>query len=1336
MTAVLSWRRVLTTGSAVAVLVLVLGGAAELVLIGRTDAVARARAERAIQAHVDSVDASLTSVARRLAERLDVRAGITGDLEEALLFLRVEAEAQSVPDLSITIYDARGVPRAWSGRPAEHGRDRVQAGPAGFAETDQAGLRLVHVEPIVDPGDAVSGGRARRLGSVVTERVLSPAALDLEPDRRFGLETAVGRATVRAVEAGTRTDTDTDPDRITVIGSDGRPLIDAAIGLEEIAKTRARLRARVWAFCFVVLAITTLSVGGLALARRTRTNHIRTFALLALVALAGRAWLWLASTPGLFELSLLSPQAYRSVGWPWLTRTPVDLLLTAMLVAVLVVLLADTINRRRWTTRGGGPSSPSAVVLWQIAAVPLVAMLLAGQHLVLRDTVAGTTVDLMHTALQPFDTARVSLLLALVLTSAATVWAVGLVFGASFARWPVGLRQRAAWLVAPFGMVLAVLAIVARWLPLLPLWPALLTTALGLLLALRWRRAVTWFRHADPLARVLATLCAILLPALPLYVALVELTDDAKRRLLESSYAVQVAEHIQDLQAQLTRTQEQIDDVVPDLLEVTAVAGGTAGGALDTDRAFNIWQRTALAESRLTSSVELYGADGALISRFALNIPEDVVTASGWTGTGCAWEVFGQAVPFGAEERRMLHAERGLCDVDPDGTVSPAGAVVVVAQVDYESLPFISSPNPYVELFEGGAAPLLPGAPGHDVELVIYGWGLHPTFVSNRTGWAIDEALFQRIYVGDGSGELNASRTPFWERLAKGSTFHKDSRLYDVLITNDRAGIYALGYPIHTPFDHVLHLSEIAILVIAAFALVLVVVMVSSLVFPMLRRHLAFRARFALKLQLWFLGVATAPVLVVAGLIQGYFGGQLRADVEAGAARTAAIAQSVIVASVPRAIDGLSTPFTDDALVQISQVIGQDVNIFDGPQLVATSERDLYASGLLPTRTPDMVYRAIALEQRPSFVGEDAIGSLRYQLAAVPVRAGGRDVILTVPLASRQQEIESQIDELNRRVWGSALFFAAVVGFIGWAIARRIADPVKRLTRATSRVARGEFHAPMSARRAEVLEERVADRSADELEVLESDFNKMAIELDAQRRQLERTHRLEAWSEMARQVAHEIKNPLTPVQLSAEHLLRVHADRGSPLSPVLQGCVDSILKQVRILRQIASEFSSYASSPVADLVPTALDALIEEVIGPYRPGLEGRIRVAVEVPTDLPMLRLDRRLMQRTLTNLIENALHAMPGDGALSISVVRHPAQLELAVTDTGIGVEPDVLARIFEPYFSTRVTGTGLGMAIAKRNVELNGGTIAVASERGQGTTVTIALPFAAVTGETDRV
>ena len=1322
MTAVLIWRRVLVTGGVAAVLVLVLGGAAELVRFGRTNAVARDRAEQEIRAQVDRIDASLRQVAQALAGHAEVRAGMTGDrpaVRRLFEIVQVTAELRSDPDLSITIYDARGTPRAWSGRPAEYGRIRVQAGAAGFSVAGPVGLRLVHVEPIVDPGDAV-GGTERRLGSVVTERVLSPAAPDLDPNRGFVIDTVVGRATVRAVEAGARWDPD--PGHFTVAGPDGRALIDAVMRLEEIARTRARWRARVVALFLVVLAVTTFSVLGLALARRERTRRTRAFVLLALVACAGRAWLWLASTPELFELSLLSPDAYRSVRWPWLIRTPVDLLLTAVLAAVLVVLLADSAHRRRWsarTGRRGGPDSPTRVMIWQITAATLVALLLAGQHLVLRDTVAGAAVDLLHTALQPFDTARVSLLLALVIISAATVWAVGLVFGASFAGWPAPLRERSVWRVAPYGMVPAVVAIVAGW---APLWPSLLTTALGLVLALRWRWAVSWFRHADPLARVLATLCAILLPALPLYVALVELTDDAKRQLLETSYAVQAAEHPQTLLGQLTRSRDQIDGV-RDLLALTASAGGSDGGAVDTDRAFSVWRRTALAAARLTSAVELYGADGALNSRFALNIPEDAVTASGWTGTGCEWEVFGEAVLVGAEERRMLHAERGLCVASSDGTRSPVGAVVVhVAQVDYESLPFISSRSPYVDLFEGGDASPLPGAPGHDVELVIYGWGLQPTFVSSRTGWAIDDALVQRIY---------ASRAPLWTRLAK------DATLYDVLITNNRAGIYALGYPIHTPFDHLLGLSEIAILVIAAFALVLVGVMVVGLVFPGLRRPLAFRAvraRFAIKLQLWFLGVATAPVIVVAGLIQGYVTDQLRANVEADAARTAAIAQSVIEASVPRPVDGqVITPFTDDALVQISQGVGQDLNIFDGPRLVATSERDLYSSGLLPTRTPDMVYRTITLEQLPSFVGDAAIGSLQYHLAAVPIRASGRDVILTVPLASRQQEIESQIDELNRRLWGSALVFAAVVGFIGWAIARSIADPVRRLTRATSRVARGEFHTPVSAPRGQVLQERVADQVADELEVLESDFNKMAIELDLQRRQLARTHRIEAWTEMARQVAHEIKNPLTPVQLSAEHLLRVHADRGSPLSPVLQECVDSILKQVRILRQIASEFSSFGSPPVADRVSTALDDLIEEVIGPYRPGLVGRISVAVELPTDLPTLRLDRVLMQRALTNIIENALHAMPDDGALSVRVVRHSTLLQVVMTDTGVGLEPDVLARIFEPYFSTKVTGTGLGMAIAKRNVELNGGSIVVTSEPGRGTTVVITLPIAASTDET---
>jgi nitrogen fixation/metabolism regulation signal transduction histidine kinase len=240
----------------------------------------------------------------------------------------------------------------------------------------------------------------------------------------------------------------------------------------------------------------------------------------------------------------------------------------------------------------------------------------------------------------------------------------------------------------------------------------------------------------------------------------------------------------------------------------------------------------------------------------------------------------------------------------------------------------------------------------------------------------------------------------------------------------------------------------------------------------------------------------------------------------------------------------------------------------------------------------------------------------------------------------------------------------------------------------------------------------------------------MAADLKRQRRELERTQRLEAWADMARQVAHDIKNPLTPIQLSAEHAQRVNIDRGRPLSPVLDDCVTAILSQVKLLRQISAEFSSFASSPTPRPETTSLAALIEEVVEPYRTGLANRIAIEVTARGGLPPLTIDRTLFARALTNVMENALHAMPGLGRLTI-VTRPESSpgdrqsVVVEVTDTGAGMDQDALNKIFEPYFSTKATGTGLGLTIAKRNIELNGGTISVVSQRGVGTTVTMTLP-----------
>ena len=177
---------------------------------------------------------------------------------------------------------------------------------------------------------------------------------------------------------------------------------------------------------------------------------------------------------------------------------------------------------------------------------------------------------------------------------------------------------------------------------------------------------------------------------------------------------------------------------------------------------------------------------------------------------------------------------------------------------------------------------------------------------------------------------------------------------------------------------------------------------------------------------------------------------------------------------------------------------------------------------------------------------------------------------------------------------------------------------------------------------------------------------------------------------------------------------------------MLDGCVTSILGQVRLLRQIAAEFSSFASSPTARRAPADPVQLVRDVVEPYRVGLEGRIALQNEVTAPLPAVVVDRTLVARALANIVENALHAMPGTGRIHLTSRVEDGAVAIRITDTGFGMDEEALARVFEPYFSTKTTGTGLGLPIARRNIELSGGTIAVESEKGRGTAVTIRLPL----------
>jgi signal transduction histidine kinase len=803
-------------------------------------------------------------------------------------------------------------------------------------------------------------------------------------------------------------------------------------------------------------------------------------------------------------------------------------------------------------------------------------------------------------------------------------------------------------------------------------------------------------RRASQAARLVVFFAALVVPAIAMYPSLFSYATAAKEHLIATTYAPQAISQRKNLKDRLDQTLDQID-ALPALADY--VAGPSTALAPTIEGAFSVWSKTALATYRLTSSVELYGEDGELFSRFAL-LPE--YTTPRHQATSCNWEVFEEVLPFGAAERYVPQASRGICE---HGVVR--GAIVVRVMLDYRTLPFISSQNPYLESLRPQRQAAPEGSPGNDIEFVGYGWSRAPAYVSGTGIWPLPDDAFQRAV---------ASRDAFWTALMR------DDERFRVYLINDRGGIYALGYPSLTWFGHLVNLAELVVLTGVLYVFLLTGAALFAFVAsttPASGRALLreFRSSFYRKLLVAYVFGAIVPVVILAFAVRTYFAAQAGAGVEDAAARTATVAQRLVedYATLQQRGQAALSSIDDQIMVLVSRAIDHDVNLFSRSSLEATSQRDLFASRLLSPRTPSLVYRRIVLDRLPTFVSIEQLGESSYMEAAAPIRAGGLEGIVTVPLPLRQLEIERQIDTLDRYVVFGAVLLSFFGAGIGYWLAERIADPINRLSHATRRIARGD------------LDAHTAAASADELGRLVEDFNKMADDLKRQRAELERSQRLEAWADMARQVAHDIKNPLTPIQLSAEHAQRVNIDRGRPLSPILDDCVHAILNQVSLLRQISAEFSSFASAPTARPEPTELPAIIEEVVAPYRTGLSGRIAIDVDAPSDVPPAMIDRTLFARAITNVIENALHAMPGRGRLTIRAAGRRPLIVIDITDTGVGMDADAIARMFEPYFSTKATGTGLGLTIAKRNIELNGGTIALTSTRGVGTTVTVMVPAA---------
>lgn len=1248
--------------------------------VGQTPADTRRKIEADARTRMAATTRGLERAVAAVADRAaDVEPAASGDGPSlARLFDAVSLDpAGAGASLeALSVYAADGAPVAWAGRPSALTADEFAAPGGTVMRPTPLGTRIVRTAALVTPD------RRRRVGVVVAEAALSPLPSLL---RATGSEGTVLWQTALAPVAVRAGDESGDPASFDLTTASGAPLGTAALADEAVAEARTRAAATTSALMWLVAALGLLVVAGpladwRVVAPTTGVYVAVTFALAALVvgaaAMAHRA------------IDLLR------LGWSSEAR----FVATALAALALAAIVASSVSRAR--ALGVGWRAPTRGAWWPgvmagLVAGGVAALWALGHQRVMAGLLPVDIGTVARFSLTPLEPGRLAATLGLIAMESAAALAFAT---ACVALLPLSVGRRAGWppLLAGGAAALAVVLTLAPG----PSPGALVGIAFGVVvLAALFDGGMRTLRRGSTPARLLVGFVALVLPVLSAYPAISRWAMAAREAVIADDVARQVAGQRQDLQVSLRAALAELDRVVT-LPALIGVPARQAGVPVPTDAAFSVWSQTTLASRRLTSSIELYDSAGRMVSRFALNLPETAVDQA-WQETACQWELFEEVSPFFAEERRLLHAGRGVC---VDGVV--VGAIVVHVVLDYANLPFLAAQQPYVALV--GSMPRVPDPRlDENLALVVYGWSRRPLYTSGGDAWTLPAAVFER---------LTESREPFWTVATDGAVTS------DVYLLSDRGTIYAIGYPRHSLLTHLANAAELIAVTAAFFAFLALARAIGARLggSTPANGHTAMRqvrASFSRTLFLAFVAAVVVPVVALALVTRAYMATSLRQDIEREATRTVLSASRVVEDFA--AIESRGTtnlPVLDDSLlVWLSRVIGEDINVFAGSGLLASSERALFASGLLPTRTPGETYRSLVLEGRPTVLTRESVGAFEYQVVSALVRVDDEQAIVSVPLTLRQRGIERQVDELDRRVTLAAIAFILLGSAIGYWAAERISDPVSRLTRATRRLASGD------------LDAHVLVRTSDELGRLVEAFNGMAADLRGQRAQLERTNRLEAWAEMARQVAHDIKNPLTPIQLNAEHLRRVHVDSGSPLGPLVDACVDNILQQVRLLRQLASEFSSFASAPEARPVATLVQPLVDELLAPYRAALAPRIEVVTEGDGSARAL-VDPWLLARALTNVVENALHAMPGDGRLVVRIVPGDgARVRIDTVDTGVGMDEQALARIFEPYFSTKATGTGLGLTIARRNIEANGGMIEVVSAPGRGTTVSMWVPAA---------
>ncbi|NBC65762.1 MAG: HAMP domain-containing protein, partial [Bacteroidetes bacterium] len=405
-------------------------------------------------------------------------------------------------------------------------------------------------------------------------------------------------------------------------------------------------------------------------------------------------------------------------------------------------------------------------------------------------------------------------------------------------------------------------------------------------------------------------------------------------------------------------------------------------------------------------------------------------------------------------------------------------------------------------------------------------------------------------------------------------------------------------------------------------------------------------------------------------------------------------------------------------LTNLTSTFNADLILYRGTKVAESTTPQVFQQNLIPSILPYPVYDFIYNQQRSHYITTTKIGNeellVGYQSL---LNQNGRPTgVIAIPTFLQSPIYNEQLLETTSYLFVVYLFIFALFIAGSVVLSGRLTKPLSIIQTGLKKISRGDMRT------------KVPVTSRDEIGSLANAYNNMVERLEEAQKELVKAERESAWKEMAQQVAHEIKNPLTPMKLNLQHLQRQlerNPEKALELKPVIEKTANNIIGQIESLNKIASDFSKFAQPIQEPKEPVDLSELLKSISDLY--NNESSVKVNLQLPDENVEIEAVKDELRRVLVNLMKNSIEACDKDQAIvKISLERNSKDVLMKITDHGSGIDAEDREKVFVPKFSTKSSGTGLGLAISKKIVEAHGGDIWFESKKEQGTTFFVKLPI----------